>query len=180
MVPGGIDMPSCSSLLSSPQFYLSLLCLHPPVSLSFRFCITCSSQQHSGPLSVWGHLRSDLRSAVTCSCIPRRAGVISGQAVLYQTGGHLRLFPWPAQVVPCEGCLSGARPCLGLVVLSVGLLVSSLLPVLGAHLGLPGARLVSSQTWFFFFFFRECYRSFRCPQVRTVSVDIASLLSDAY
>ena len=32
------------------------------------------------------------------------------------------------------------------------LLFFSLLPVLGAHLGLPGARLVSSQTWFFFFF----------------------------
>lgn len=94
------------------------------------------------------------------------------------TGSHLRLLAWPVQVVPCEG-LSWAHSCLGLVVLSVVvLLVSSSLPVLGACLSLPGARLVSSQACFLQGVLG--YESFRCPQVRMLSMDIAALFSDSY
>lgn len=60
------------------------------------------------------------------------------------------LLTWACPVSPCKGHLSWAHSCPESTVSSRVLLVSGLLPILGAHLSLPGARLtVSSGSPFF-------------------------------
>ena len=73
-------------------------------------------------------------------------------------------------------CLSHSHP--GSMIPGQVLQVSSLLPILGSCLGLPGDRLEVISGLLFQKMLG--YKSFRCSYIRTLRVSIASLLSDTY
>ena len=73
-------------------------------------------------------------------------------------------------------CLSHSHP--GSMIPRQVLQVSSLLPILGSCLGLPGDRLEVISGLLFQKMLG--YKSFRCSYIRTLRVSIASLLSDTY
>lgn len=92
-----------------------------------------------------------------------------------QTGGHLRLTPYPGCMVPwlvvnlgsvlalpalCKGHLSRANSRPGLRAPGRFILVFVLLPALGAHLSLPTARLFVVSG--FLLSGMSGYQSFRC------------------
>lgn len=101
-----------SSLPMSLQVCLSLLCLHSSVSLSHLFLyyllVPISGTQG---LSVWDHLRSDLRRTMPCLCHKGTGRGHPRHGLPHRPGGHLRLASvW----VPC--CQYGGHqvftPCL--------------------------------------------------------------------
>lgn len=111
-------------------------------------------------LSVWAYLRSGLRNIIPCLCIVAPGRVISCM-VCHSPGlhGHLKLasclshganlvvtlgsLVWPTLIAPLEGLLRQEHSLLGLLAVLGGiLLMSGLLPILGACLYLPCAWLV--------------------------------------